>query len=333
MIGSDTIRLLGQKRGEGIVETRRKRHQRRQGEEHGIQGLTNTDANLTSIGTNTKNNKARTNKADRGTDAKSKEPHGERLPNWKEDAGINLTIDEKTKISTDASRRRRLMMQGGQDKGLTQTVHRRTHAELIRRNYTSYRQTRLRPTKIPEGGDWHFHDIRKLPNRARRFLFQNVGGFPMDRTARKTQLQEVNQFRAGYIGIMETKLNSQCHDEIRRAKRDIGKNLNGKAVFVSNTDCHTDSTYKPGGMAAILTNDLRSKQNTGYTDPTSLIQVTHLNNVDSPLCVVNVYLPPKNEGPTSSYIQAMNTMRMERGEKKGNTARGALLRQNQNYSK
>ena len=138
----------------------------------------------------------------------------------------------------------------------------------------------------------------------------------MDKTARRTQLQEVNDFKACYIGLMETKMNTQCHEEIRRAKRDIGEQLGGKAVFVSNTDCHADSAYRPGGMATILSKDLRSKKSNGFHDPTSLIQVTYINNIGISLCVLNVYLPPKNEGPTSSYIQAKNTMRTERGEKK-----------------
>ena len=75
-----------------------------------------------------------------------------------------------------------------------------------RGSYMMGTQTRLRPQTISAGGDFHFTDIRTAPNKAYRILFQNVGGYSADHTQRITDLTEVKECRADYIGLQETRI-------------------------------------------------------------------------------------------------------------------------------
>ena len=60
----------------------------------------------------------------------------------------------------------------------------------------------------------------------------------------------------------------QKRETFREVRRDIEKSMRAKSTFISNTDCHTDPSYHPGGMAKMLTNDLCSNKNINFSDST-----------------------------------------------------------------
>ena len=135
----------------------------------------------------------------------------------------------------------------------------------------------------------------------------------MDNTKMKAALEEVKSFGADYIGLQETKLNA-LHEVVKEgARRKVGLILKAKSVFTSNNDEYVGSYWKPGGMATLMMRQLNSKSNPNWTDPTSIIQRTRVNNQKVKLSIINVYLPKFKTGPTGTYYQTLNTIQKMKG--------------------
>ena len=180
------------------------------------------------------------------------------------------------------------------------------------RQYRMPRQSLLRPTAIGKGGQHHYGDIRQRHKGTCRIFFQNLGGYPTTRTASETALKEVNEFRADYIGLQETKLNCNHHEMMNRVKRDIRNTLGTIPTFKSNNDSFTSSYWKPGGTASLLMRRFRSHKNKTWTDPASIIQRTRIDNQEYKISIINAYNPRNRTGPAGSYYQTLNTIRKTR---------------------
>ena len=137
-----------------------------------------------------------------------------------------------------------------------------------------------------------------------------MGGYPTTRTASKTVLTEVKEFKADYIGLQETKLNDKHHEVMNRVKRDIRTTLGIIPNFKSNNDTYTSSYWKPGGTATLLMRRFYSPKNKTWTDPASIIQRTRIENQEHKISIINAYHPRNKTGPAGSYYQTLNTIRM-----------------------
>ena len=221
----------------------------------------------------------------------------------------NRQEQAKQNKKTPESRKNALRQSGTPTKATQQAIHRKSYTEMMRQNFKQFRQTRLRPTIIPAGGDHYFGDIRRPPKGSCRMFFQNVGGFPTTEPTRWTSLAEVASFSASFIGLQETKLNETHSKKMMETRKAIHKQLRAKAVLKSNNDTFTESHRKPGGIATLLRNGLRSKKNTIWTDPTTLIQRTRIITEGVKMSIVNIYLPRPDTGAMSTYSQALNTIR------------------------
>ena len=182
-----------------------------------------------------------------------------------------------------------------------------------RGNYISYKQTRLRPVTIPQGGDSYFNDIREPPKKSCRIFFQNLGGYPMDSTRRIMELQAVKKFEADYIGLQETKINEANRKAATITTKQFLKYLSANTRLKSNTDSFSSSHWQPGGLASLTMKSLQQKGNKEWADPTALIMRTRIERKGTKLSILNIYLPKANPGPTSSYTQALNTIRRTKG--------------------
>ena len=187
-----------------------------------------------------------------------------------------------------------------------------TRMRKANRQFRTPRQTLLRPTVISKGGNHHYGDIRQRHKGSCRVFFQNLGGYPTNRTASETALKEVKEFRADYIGLQETKLNCKHHEMMNRVKRDIRNTLGTVPTFKSNDDSYTSSYWKPGGTASLLMRRFRSSKNKVWTDPASIIQRTRIVNQEK-MCIINAYNPRNRTGPAGTYYQTLNTIRKTKG--------------------
>ena len=187
-------------------------------------------------------------------------------------------------------------------------AHRKRYG-ATRGSYMMGTQTRLRPQTISEGGDFHFTDIRTAPTKAYRILFQNLGGYSADNTQRITDLTEVKECRADYIGLQETKINETHKPMIKRTEAQFHKYLGAKTIFKSNNDSYSESYWKPGGLASLTMRSLRGGSIKVWTDPAAIIMKTRIEHEGINLSIINIYLPKFNAGPTSSYTQTLNTIR------------------------
>ena len=178
-----------------------------------------------------------------------------------------------------------------------------------RGNYVSYKQTFLRPQCVTQGGDFYYNDIRKPPTKAYRVYFQNLGGYPLDYTRQIADLSEVHTFKADFIGLQETKLNEMHKGVITKTADLFRKHLDAATYFKSNNDSFSESYWKPGGLASLTMRHFKKKDNKNWTDPTALIQRTRITTGTEKLGIFNIYLPKFNPGATSTYTQALNTIR------------------------
>ena len=134
-----------------------------------------------------------------------------------------------------------------------------------------------------------------------------------------TELEEVKSFSADFIGLQETKLNETHKETIYKTTKTIQKMLESSVAFKSNSDSFSELCWKPGGLATLTMKELRRKENKLWTDPTALIQRTRVISTDRKLSIINIYLPKFNPGATSSYTQALNTIRQMKGWKGGDS--------------
>ena len=135
----------------------------------------------------------------------------------------------------------------------------------------------------------------------------------MNNTRREAELQEVNKFKADFIGLQETKMNTTNRKATTITKRQFSKHLGACATLKSNDDSFSASHWKPGGLASLTMKYLKRKGNERRADPTALIMNTRIKAGEAKLSIMNIYLPRFNPGPTSSYAQALNTIRQTKG--------------------
>ena len=135
----------------------------------------------------------------------------------------------------------------------------------------------------------------------------------MDNTRRIAELQEVNKFKADFIGLQETKMNTTNRNATTVTKRQFSKYLGAYTSLKSNDDSFSASHWKPGGLASLTMKYFKQKGNKKRADPTALIMNTRIKTGEAQLSIMNIYLPRFNPGPTSSYAQALNTIRQRKG--------------------
>ena len=69
------------------------------------------------------------------------------------------------------------------------------------KQFVFYRQGRLRPSSIPEGGEFYFHDIMVPPQRSTRIFFQNARGLSDKGGELATSMKDISEFKAAVICI------------------------------------------------------------------------------------------------------------------------------------
>ena len=147
-----------------------------------------------------------------------------------------------------------------------------------RGQYIAVRQTHLRPQIISTGGDYYFNNIRKPPGKAYRIVFQNLGEYPLDHTRQITDLREVNEFKADFIGLQEAKLNETHKPTIAKTDAQFHKYLGAKSYFKSNNDLFSESYWKPGGLASLTMKSFQGKGRM-WTNPTALMILTRIKTM------------------------------------------------------
>lgn len=100
---------------------------------------------------------------------------------------------------------------------------------------------------------------------------------------------------------------------VSATKRAIQKELKAQSIFKVNNDSFTGSHNKPGGISTIPVGSMRSKINYFWTDPSTLIQRTDILDDGLNMSIINIYLPCPNTGTTTTYVQALNAIRLLQG--------------------
>ena len=172
-----------------------------------------------------------------------------------------------------------------------------------------YRQSRLRPSKLSQGGDWHYHDILSDPKGSTRIFFQNVGGLATEDAVLKSNFSALKSFRVAYAGLQETKVNTQNYGRVGQVCRACLGAFGKEPVLHSNTYSRMESRYQPGGLATLTDRTLRTGVDATEKDPTSLVQKTYIRGGMKKLMILNVYVPPPTIGALSTYTQSVNTIR------------------------
>ena len=95
-----------------------------------------------------------------------------------------------------------------------------------------------------------------------------------------------------------------------RTKRDIQNTLGTNPTFKSNNYTYSGSHRKPGGTSTLLMRRFYSPRNKTWTDPASIIQRTRIVNEEYKISIINAYHPRHRTGPSGSFYQTLNTIRM-----------------------
>ena len=96
----------------------------------------------------------------------------------------------------------------------------------------------------------------------------------MNSTRRITELQEVNDFEADYIGLQETKINTANKKAATITTKQFSKYLRANTSLKLNDDSYSASHWKPGGLASLTMKSLQRKGNKKWANPTALIMRT-----------------------------------------------------------
>ena len=178
------------------------------------------------------------------------------------------------------------------------------------RKSTTYIQKKLhfRPSKIPANSSYFHQAIKHWKSGSCCFLFQNT---ITDSSSMRTSLEFVRDSIVSYLGLQETKMNTDHSSCIPLVKRTFSRNILGCNVHASSNITFLSSTlHQHRGLLSAVTRSFSSSKTQCFSDPTSCIKssVLSLNNLT--ISVFNIYIPHRRLGPETNFTQAVNAIRL-----------------------
>ena len=171
---------------------------------------------------------------------------------------------------------------------------------------------RLCPTWIPTNSQYFYQLIGKRELGSCCFLFQNVNGLPItDSSSMRTALKFIKKSNVSYLGLQETKMNTDHPDCIPQIRKPFSTNISRCKVHASSNNTFlTSSLHQHGGLLSAVTLPFSSSRSQSTSDPTSCVQSSVLSFNGVTISVFNIYIPHRRLGPQTNFTQAVNTIRL-----------------------